>query len=255
MPPRTLFCARRTSFRGNEGKYMRRVLVTALAGAAALGFASAANAGVTLAPVNGGDLATHIDASLDDPANDTTVVFGTTTSPTGADVTFTANTPVHITGGSGFASISDVTSDNQLFTLLTVDPVPNFTAYQFSVAVLTDSYIIVQFLLSGGNPATDWQTVSTGGDPFFQMANQNADYQLTANAGEVITEIRFGTCSTASCANVGGGFKFIKQNSITLASVASVPEPGTWALMLLGFAGLGVALRRGRRGRALAQIA
>jgi hypothetical protein len=36
-----------------------------------------------------------------------------------------------------------------------------------------------------------------------------------------------------------------------------VPEPGTWALMLLGFGGIGLALRRGRRrGKpALMQIA
>jgi hypothetical protein len=33
-----------------------------------------------------------------------------------------------------------------------------------------------------------------------------------------------------------------------------VPEPATWAMMLLGFAGIGVAARR-RRGAGLAQIA
>jgi hypothetical protein len=237
---------------------MGRVLKAALAGAATMGFASSASASVTLAPVNGPNLATHIDASGDNAQNNNVVVYGTTTSPTGQDVTFTANTPVTITPGGGFASISDNTTlDNTLFTLLTVDPLPNFTAYQFSVAVLTDSYIIVQFLLNGGNPATDWQTVSTGGDPFFQNANTNADYQLTGTAGEVMTQIRFGTCATSTCANVGGGFKFIKQNSITLAAaVGSVPEPGTWGLMLLGFAGIGVALRRGRRrSQGLMQIA
>jgi len=230
----------------------------ALTGAAAIGFATAANASVTLAPVSGSNLATHIDASLDNPQNDNVVVYGTTTSPTGQDVTFTANTPVTITPGGGFASISDNTSlDNTLFTLLTVDPLPNFTAYQFSVAVLTDSYIIVQYLLVGGNPATDWQTVLTGGDPFFQAHDQNADYQLTdTNPGEAITQIRFGTCATATCANVGGGFKFIKQNSITLAATTAVPEPGTWGLLMMGFAGIGFALRRGRkRNPSLMQIA
>jgi hypothetical protein len=34
--------------------------------------------------------------------------------------------------------------------------------------------------------------------------------------------------------------------------VATVPEPGSWALMLAGFAGLGVALRRQRRGAPIA---
>jgi hypothetical protein len=35
-----------------------------------------------------------------------------------------------------------------------------------------------------------------------------------------------------------------------------VPEPGTWALMLLGFTGVGIALRRSRKRKpALMQIA
>jgi hypothetical protein len=36
---------------------------------------------------------------------------------------------------------------------------------------------------------------------------------------------------------------------------APVPEPATWALMLLGFGGIGFAMRRGRRNLALPQIA
>jgi hypothetical protein len=36
--------------------------------------------------------------------------------------------------------------------------------------------------------------------------------------------------------------------------VQAVPEPGTWAMMLVGFAGIGVAMRRRRR-PALAQLA
>ena len=40
----------------------------------------------------------------------------------------------------------------------------------------------------------------------------------------------------------------------TLSFFAAVPEPGTWALMLLGFGGIGMAMRRRRRPM-LAQIA
>ena len=43
----------------------------------------------------------------------------------------------------------------------------------------------------------------------------------------------------------GGNFNF---------AVAPVPEPATWAMMLLGFAGIGMVMRRGRK-PALAQIA
>ena len=54
-----------------------------------------------------------------------------------------------------------------------------------------------------------------------------------------------------------GSFVFTTQGgSLTTfsATAVAVPEPATWALMLLGFAGIGVTLRRRRR-PALAQIA
>jgi hypothetical protein len=34
-----------------------------------------------------------------------------------------------------------------------------------------------------------------------------------------------------------------------------VPEPGTWAMMLHGFGGIGMAMRRGRKSGRLLQIA
>ncbi len=45
---------------------------------------------------------------------------------------------------------------------------------------------------------------------------------------------------------------FAPQNA--LLSIAPVPEPATWAMMLLGFAGIGAVMRRRRR-RVFAQIA
>ena len=49
-------------------------------------------------------------------------------------------------------------------------------------------------------------------------------------------------------------FNGLKRNSpttsifdVTLATAPGVPEPATWTMLLLGFGGLGVALRRSRR--------
>jgi hypothetical protein len=39
------------------------------------------------------------------------------------------------------------------------------------------------------------------------------------------------------------------------APVAAVPEPGTWAMMILGFGAVGFSVRRGRRDKTLAQLA
>jgi hypothetical protein len=36
-------------------------------------------------------------------------------------------------------------------------------------------------------------------------------------------------------------------DNVTVATVAAIPEPATWAMMLLGFAGLGFAFRQSRR--------
>lgn len=40
-----------------------------------------------------------------------------------------------------------------------------------------------------------------------------------------------------------------------ITPAAAVPEPGTWAMMLLGFGGIGYSMRKARRARALPQVA
>jgi hypothetical protein len=57
-----------------------------------------------------------------------------------------------------------------------------------------------------------------------------------------------------------GNFAYLRLNStsnsfeIDNLVVGPIPEPGTWALMLIGFAGIGLAMRRDRK-RSLAQLA
>jgi hypothetical protein len=238
-------------------------MMIALATAAAVaGVASSANASVVLTDVNGPNLTTAIKASTTNSQNDNVVVFGSTlNSGQSADVTFTANTAVHITDGAGYAAISDVLTDNTLFTAITSDPVPNFSAYQFSIQLNADSFILVQYQTVAGG--STWFNAIAGDvtNPFAQAANTLKDYQITANAGEVLSAIRVSTCLTAaasSCnqtgtgAGTGGSIFLFKQNSIN--EVAPVPEPATWAMMLLGFGGIGMAMRRRRR-PAMMQIA
>ncbi|WP_114226850.1 MULTISPECIES: PEPxxWA-CTERM sorting domain-containing protein [Sphingomonas] len=56
--------------------------------------------------------------------------------------------------------------------------------------------------------------------------------------------------------SVAGGTSYGAGRLGTFASTAAVPEPSTWALMLLGFGGMGVAMRRQRRSATLlAQVA
>ncbi|MFL6575543.1 MAG: hypothetical protein ACJ8MR_02925, partial [Povalibacter sp.] len=190
---------------------MRRVLKTALAGAAAIGLSTAANAAVVLTSVNGPNLDTHIKASTTNTQNDNAVVYGSTQNDgQSADVTFTANTAVHITDGAGFAAISDVDGGG-LFTTITADPTPNFSAYQFSIQLVDASYILVQYSLDGVSFLN-----ATAGDvtnPFQQNGSTLRDYQITANAGESLSAIRVSTCSTSACSAPGAGIFLFKQNS------------------------------------------
>jgi hypothetical protein len=60
----------------------------------------------------------------------------------------------------------------------------------------------------------------------------------------LVTITGLGAFQTVTFSSTGNAFEF---------ALASVPEPSTWAMMALGFAGLGyAAFRRNTKGRALA---
>jgi len=80
------------------------------------------------------------------------------------------------------------------------------------------------------------------------MGNGDTHFGFQADHGDVITNLRFVSNDPP------GTIDFIKQVRITAASAVAVPEPASWAMMLLGFAGIGAALRRIRK-PVLAQIA
>jgi serralysin len=70
-------------------------------------------------------------------------------------------------------------------------------------------------------------------------------------AGTYVIEV--GNCCVGP---QSGGQGYELQVSLTNHSINSaVPEPATWAMMLLGFGGMGVALRRGRKLTTVAQTA
>jgi hypothetical protein len=233
------------SFQGQwKEHFMRRILTTALA-TAAIGIATPAAATVTLGvPDPGSPLDLMIHASKTDTQNSQTVVYGSTAQGgQSADVTFTANTAVNITdNGGGYASVSDVLSDNTLFTSLTIDPDLIFTDMKFTLQlnnIDAGSLVSVYYTLVGGGE----QLLGT----YTDNGNNAVKYFVDGDLTDQIDKIRV---------TVAGGSIFeFKQDSIN-AAPGAVPEPGTWGLMLLGFAGIGMAVRRSRkRNPALLQIA
>ena len=215
--------------------FVRTIFAGATVTAGILVLSSPATAAVVLTDVNGPNLTTAIKASTTNTQNDNIVVYGCTQNDGQcSNVTFTANTAVHITDGAGYASISDVLGDAASLLTIVSDPLPNFSAYQFSIALNQAGNILVEYQLAG---SSNWVAATFGdiNNPFTQAANTNRDYQITATAGESLSALRLTSTSSIS---------LFKQNSINLASVGAVPEPTTWMLMLLGMAGVGFSMRR-----------
>jgi hypothetical protein len=218
--------------------------MTALA-ATAIGIATPALAAPTLyVPDPGSPLALMVHASKTNTDNNTTVVYGSTASGGNSqDVTFTANTAVNITeNGGGYASISDTLSDATLFTTLTINPDLVFTDMKFTVQlnnIDAGSTVSVYYTLVGG--------VETLLGTYVDNGNNAVKYNVDGLDTDQIDSIRV---------SVSGGSIFeFKQDSLQ-AFTAAVPEPGTWGMMLLGFMGIGMAVRRSKkRNPALLQIA
>jgi choice-of-anchor C domain-containing protein len=111
------------------------------------------------------------------------------------------------------------------------------------------------FSLSGnpdGAPATKSLDVSIG-----SVANDNFTYTTGANTH---SNMMYTLESLTFVAGASNTLSFASQDTaspfgpdIGGVSIEAVPEPSTWAMMVLGFAGLGyAAFRRNSKGRALA---
>lgn len=95
-------------------------------------------------------------------------------------------------------------------------------------------------LLNGlTSPITVNLMTSTGSTRSFTFDNPNGSnrFAIVADPGELLTS---GSFTSA------GGFDSFRQ--LRLGGVTpAVPEPGTWAMMLIGFGAIGFSMRRGRR--------
>jgi hypothetical protein len=111
--------------------------------------------------------------------------------------------------------------------------------YNFFVGTSTggsgESLLFTDVTITGGG------TVTTFAPPISSVI-QRFDLPLLANTAYNV--------NITGTSNVAGAI----SGNVTIRNAAAVPEPATWALMILGFAGVGMAMRRRRR-PVLAQIA
>jgi hypothetical protein len=170
--------------------------------------------------------ATAANAALTVVACDASISGGCTTANPAAPAPATISWADADVGASPFSAtidFSNTLAGNYFASLTTGDPAVNFTDLTIYALVggVTVGPALMQYM---GGPT-------------------HAITLLPASFGTGTYRLNFAGTTTG-----GGG------ESGTLSFFAAVPEPGTWGMMLLGFAGIGFAMRRRRR-PALAQIA
>ena len=210
---------------------MRRVIISALAGIGLAVAAAPAQAAIVVCAQGSSCVSDTTNVNLDAFTNAGTVTG--TVGIGGPQVTFTS-TQGNLSTNPGAATV--FTADGSLLTNLTFTILSGFSAAEFN--------------LENGDPSSFLVTLTdSGGDTFSQTLsklNGSNIFNILAPAGTTYTSATF--------TSTGGGFADLKQLRVTLAT--AVPEPATWAMILLGFGGIGMAMRRRRSGRgALMQVA
>lgn len=206
------------------------MMKTFLAAAAALTLsAGTASAAVVINSGDGlGPTAVHTQGS-----QTSTIVYGEVDS---YQVAFESSTLL-TANGSGVAKVDGADSDD-MFTDLAI----YFTDYAYGIDSLNFSFFTKEakpvnvgveiFYVGGGS--------STGS---FQLLSNLTKWNIFDDGGKAFEKIVFTS---------NKGIEDIRQVAIAPGVAGAVPEPGAWALMIVGFGLAGAALRRQRQPLAVA---
>lgn len=191
---------------------------------------SPAHAAVTFGDqtVNNG---TVLDNVLLDKNQTGNPVYGATNSGT-VGVIFTSGTDTLLTSAAGQAVIT------------ALDGLLNSVTFSLAGG-LTFSNFEFNLEKSLSSPQSVTLTTNLGNYVYADMDGNGANWAGAASSGEYFTAVTW----TGS----GSGYDSMKQ--LRLGGItAAVPEPGTWAMMLLGLGAVGWALRRKRHVMTSARI-
>jgi hypothetical protein len=121
-----------------------------------------------------------------------------------------------------------------------------------SLVDLTGATALITILNEGTGQTFSFDPGAIGDDFRANGAYQNSE-QLAFYPVGFTTTSQFTYDVTLSLSNVGANHdSFSTTNIIKIGSGDAVPEPMTWALMLVGFGGIGATLRRARKSAAAA---
>ena len=212
---------------------MRTHLIAAAIAATALGgFATSAQAAVTVCQ-SAGCVQPSSNVLFNTSTTGNPVTGGLNNSP--QLVTFSSNESLTTTQSNGQARIS--ATDGMLNVLsFGLAGGTTFSEVEFNLNALTSGIATISFLGTGGSVlSTGSYNIGANGQNFFGAF------------GEAFTGVTIS--STAALSDVRqvrlGGF----------AAASAVPEPATWALMLMGFGAVGFSMRRKRSNSFLPQAA
>lgn len=225
---------------------MKRVFLSA----AAI-FASATMASPAFADI------IRVDANSIQGAN---VLFnaGTQTSTTVFGNTNLGNNTLRLTGattaGNVIAASGGQARVEGALNLGTANPNDTLLLTSLNFGLINQAtFNNLEFNIFGGTASSVTFAITDNGGQIFNFTN------LALGNGENFfgfQGINNQTIANVSATLNGGGVQDFRQIRLDgVAGVPAVPEPGTWAMMLLGFGGMGVALRRRRRNAVLLQIA
>jgi len=225
--------------------------ITALLIAAAIP-ASAA----TMVSANGTPLSETIKTNVG--GNGTSIDFFS--DPSNLKVVYSSTSTLSPSSTGGFAFVQGVSGAG--FTNLTLTP-DNFTfsdikfnmqlpastgGFEAPNGYKTDFTFDTTVYFTGGGSQLFTNDVGAG-------SGENR-FIITGSIGEAISKIVFSNLVGVSTKNNSptftNDFNFDSLRQVSFDAVSAVPEPGTWALFILGFGAIGMMLRSGR-GRVLAR--
>jgi PEP-CTERM motif len=190
--------------------------------------------------------------------NDGSAVTGTTVTgqlgDTGTGVLFTGTTTdsnnLMLSPGQGTAKITGA------LDLTTKHPTDSYDITAFNIALAGNNPFDWIELSLTGHGTVSFSLLDTLGNVFTSDGSGLFTYVLGRGENQFAFQgINGQSIASLSFSIAGGDVENVKQVRITpAAAAAAVPEPATWAMMLVGFGIAGYSMRRRRR-PALMQMA
>ena len=182
--------------------------------------------------------------------------FQVSANPPGAPVEFGNINPTYVSQFQTFSA-------QRLFTSIGSNVVDvTFFVPGSTTAALTNGFgaVFTDVDLANTTSLTFFDSANASLGIFFVPAGTTAAESLSflgVDFGSaVVSRVRIASGNAALGPNDGGGLDLVVMDDFLygepVAAVGAVPEPSTWAMMVLGFAGVGFMAYRRRRASALA---